>query len=661
MPKPINDIQEELNSLASDIPLFIQTGIPKNVKSERHRSLEERTQSLLQDLLDHISDFHETGLNVIIGYDNPNETSPGQPYGIGQFFLQKDFDTKANIALWIFTGVNSIGWWQLQNFEAETAKKFYGTVPSPNSELIEFEDVKIGDYYVQTDTGDSSGSVLSVWIYLQFAVGNQWVNFVETGNYAELDETGHLKKSQTPPFLRSQLLYGGTFNASTGVATLSDRAKEKLNFENNTITLANTDTIYGAAANEGIYYICATTGTLFGVKYEVDDWILSNGLVWIKSNNAGAVKTVMGVEPGGNGDVDISGKSIDWTHATQKMSNLPDKSADATFTHFVGKDSAGQLARVGYQAFKNQAENWTQPQKDEFTQILNGGFSTRSMSVNLISPPIFEWVDEPVYVRLRGAGLNLHPTERKIEILDYDTLTVLAEVPNGQIAIADPTEILFYCNFHSLGVGIYKIKITNGAATYVTTLNMEIVSSVENIDLKGNTFNIITSYVNTLSWANNNTVSFENEIAGETQTTPIFSAKSDELFEQGTDWYLELQVESTKTGVNGSQIDTRIGIGYSDVANQLIFSSLNYMIIRTRNNAAQIMSGVKGGSVNSAGEVLSDTVVFVKQGNILTVVHRGETNIETISNNSGYSLFFQTPNRIPTEITSIQIIKAYKF
>src|SRR5690606_1323104 len=97
-----------------------------------------------------------------------------------------------------------------------------------------------------------------------------------------------------------------------------------------------------------------------------------------------------------------------------------------------------------YPAFKNQAEKWSQAQRDEFAQILNGGFSTGTMGVNLISPPVFELEDNDVYVVLRGANLNLHPTNRKIEILDATDNSILAEVPNGQIqTYTEGTQLIF--------------------------------------------------------------------------------------------------------------------------------------------------------------------------------------------------------------------------
>lgn len=350
------------------------------------------------------------------------------------------------------------------------------------------------------------------------------------------------------------------------------------------------------------------------------------------------------------------------------ITNLPNKSTDSTFNEFLGKNASGVIARIGYPAFKAQAESWTQAQRTEFSQILNGGFSVGTMAVNLISPPVFERENNDLYIVLRGANLNLHPTERKIEILNATTNAVLAEVPAGQIqTYSSGTELVFYYNFYSLGVGTYKLKITNGVNTYITTHNFQIVASVTNIDLSGNTFDIVTSYSNTLSLATNNTVFFENEIQGSNTASPIFSAKSDELFAQGENWYLEVSVNFSMSPYGSNSANaaslSSIGIGYSNTVNSLVYSTLNDMKLYIYQTSATQL-GKKIGSLSSSTSVphpYSSSVIFIKQGNLLTCISDTQTYSITISNNSGYSLFLQIPNRVGKEVYSAQIIKAYTF
>ena len=98
-----------------------------------------------------------------------------------------------------------------------------------------------------------------------------------------------------PDSILGQLLYGGTFNASTALATLSSGAKERLGTTDNTITLTNdTTAITGYEANEGIYYITSDNGTFAGISFEVGDWLISTGTAWKKIDNTDAVTGVKG-------------------------------------------------------------------------------------------------------------------------------------------------------------------------------------------------------------------------------------------------------------------------------------------------------------------------------------------------------------------------------
>lgn len=363
-----------------------------------------------------------------------------------------------------------------------------------------------------------------------------------------------------------------------------------------------------------------------------------------------------------NSDVSLTEpRKIDTNGNPFTIEELPDKRMDATFDKFLGMNSNGQLAHIGFEAFRAEAESWDDEQRKEFAQKLNGNFSNVGVSVNLISPPVFQQEDNDVYVVLRGANLNLHPTNRKIEILDASDNTVLAEVPNGQVqTYADGLQLIFYYNFNTLGVGTYKLQITNGAATYITSHNFQIVGAVTNIDLSENTFDILTSYTNTKSSANDTTVIYESETTA-TTAIPIFSAKSDELFEQGDDWVLEVQLEVSLNG--GSSEQTRIGVGYSDTSNQLVFSQLHYLAFYRQfvSPTTYVRKVVMGGASMNIGTPHSTTVVFIKQGNIITAVSGTSVSTQTISNNSGYSLLVQAAGRPGTHSVSAQIIKAYKF
>lgn len=112
--KTIAQIIEDLNKIASDIPKFIQSGRPENIKAENHRSLETRMNQAIIDLALATSNISETK-NIIKGTFNPN-TNPPADYEIGSLYLQQDA-SENNLALYIYTGVHEDGWFVLRDLK----------------------------------------------------------------------------------------------------------------------------------------------------------------------------------------------------------------------------------------------------------------------------------------------------------------------------------------------------------------------------------------------------------------------------------------------------------------------------------------------------------------------------------------------------------------
>lgn len=88
-------------------------------------------------------------------------------------------------------------------------------------------------------------------------------------------------------------IFGGTVDASTGLATLTSAAKVKLGTTADTITLTNdTTAITGYAANEGIEYVVTIDGTFAGLDLTEEDLLWSTGTAWHKiESGGGAVYT----------------------------------------------------------------------------------------------------------------------------------------------------------------------------------------------------------------------------------------------------------------------------------------------------------------------------------------------------------------------------------
>lgn len=171
MLKPINLIRQSLEGLEQDIPKYIKTGVPENVKSDNLRSIEQRNNTSVQDILDHIEALQSVGV-LQTGFPNPN-TEPPDEYYIGQLYLQKNQSTNENIALYLYTGINELGWWKFQNFQP--IEFHYGTISDPNDNIPD-GDFRAGDYYIETSDGTPGGDFVSIWLFTNLASGFQFVN-----------------------------------------------------------------------------------------------------------------------------------------------------------------------------------------------------------------------------------------------------------------------------------------------------------------------------------------------------------------------------------------------------------------------------------------------------------------------------------------------------
>lgn len=175
----IDDIRLILNAIAADIPGFIQTGIPENVKSQNVRSLHDRDNQAAQQMLDLLEQLHESS-QLLQGDEDPNEEPPSEFFRAGYFYLQWETTefSRIPIAFYVCTGVPELGWWKFPSLSALPITH-YGVGADPNEGLGLATIPNLGDYYVQTDDGTAGGEVLSVWFYTGVQAGDKWVKIVK--------------------------------------------------------------------------------------------------------------------------------------------------------------------------------------------------------------------------------------------------------------------------------------------------------------------------------------------------------------------------------------------------------------------------------------------------------------------------------------------------
>lgn len=154
---------------------------------------------------------------------------------------------------------------------------------------------KVSD--LNNDNNYVSGSITNDNI----TIDNNSVSYGETGanKLLLIGSDGKIDMSVIPDSIVGKLIYGGTFNASTKIATLTNTAKTQLGTQEDTITFTNDDDpITGPQANEGIYYInnyrSLEPVQFFNLELSIGDWLISNGDTWDKIESIDSVTSVNG-------------------------------------------------------------------------------------------------------------------------------------------------------------------------------------------------------------------------------------------------------------------------------------------------------------------------------------------------------------------------------
>lgn len=400
-----------------------------------------------------------------------------------------------------------------------------------------------------------------------------------------------------------------------------------------------------------------------------DSYWHKNEPLSIDTSNFGQVDKVMNITPDINKNVDISGIDYTWT-GQHRYSNIQDKKADLTYNKIGGFDNSGNMAVVGFPAIKDTFAGFSQAQALEIGQIINGGSGSEgAMSVNLISPPIVQKIDSDEYILLRGANLNLSATAKKIEIINATSKVAVATIPDNQIQLnADGLSLIFYYNLKNFAFGNYLIRLTSGIKVYETTLELKCVENVNNINLDNVTWDImydsdVTPNSSTSAQGRNTTVVIPNIDS----SVPKIVLKSSELFAQGSDFYIEYIVDIgafSGTPLPNSANST-VGIGYSSSPIALTHNALMNLTVRGSFNASMraYLNGTVG--INGGSEFIPParfTIIIIKTGNLFRILGPGGISIvETLSNNSGYSMFIALVGKTAPQTIQTQIIKAYTF
>jgi len=326
-----------------------------------------------------------------------------------------------------------------------------------------------------------------------------------------------------------------------------------------------------------------------------------------------------------------------------------------------------------YEDFLSTFSGFSQAQNLTISQLLNGGAgSGGNMSVNLISPPIVQnQYDSIEYIMLQGANLNLSAVSRKVEILEADKTTVKAIIPDNQVQTYDNgLSLVFYYNFHQFTEGQYFIRLTSGSKVFITSLDLNIVPQITNVNLNNLTWDIIydqsiTPNSNDIAIGDN----FRITLPDMDTVLPVINLKSSEIFDVGEDFYIEFKIQLSAYGSNASNASkTFIGIGYSSTQNSNINNTLASTSYYTTNRTYNYGNGDTY-LANAQSAPLEYNVKIIKTGNLFRTIIGNLNKSDILTNNEGYSFFanliaYTTQNGIfpgQNVIVQCKILKAFKF
>ena len=316
------------------------------------------------------------------------------------------------------------------------------------------------------------------------------------------------------------------------------------------------------------------------------------------------------------------------------LSGLPNKNADIVNFRKVRVQNASGLDAVvdSKNILIDMPSQLSDTEKTSWKTQMNGGWTTATMSVSSILPPFIDKSKNySTFITLNGANLNLNPASFSVEILDLSN-NVVVTIPNSQVQLNNVgTSITFYYNFNSIPLGNYKIRLWNGVAYYTSSLTLNVVSTLNNIDLSSAVWQKQELESGKLTTSNN---SLTGNLKSTTNllTTPFLAGLLNIPNLTLNDDFI---ISCTFLGLGGNPIDAIINaaFGLSTSSNITgIVNAVSYGVnVRQYQNKAS--AAIVGGSGQTAPLNTSQNLSFAfdliisKSGNIL--------NIAILNPNSG--------------------------
>lgn len=371
-----------------------------------------------------------------------------------------------------------------------------------------------------------------------------------------------------------------------------------------------------------------------------------------------------------------------WTLNTSglyySITGLNDVSNDSTFDTFLSQNASGRVGKTnGKQPFLSLPTTLSNAEKTAWKTAMNGGWTTSTMSVASISPPIVDRKNKPSWITLKGANLNLPPATFKIELCTETSTdvspVVVAEIPASQVQLYNNgIDLSFWFNFSTIPEGKYKIRLWNGVAYYLTganTMLQVVTSTVPFVPSLTWTYAEYTPDTNTMI-GGNSSVTYNSNPANKAyqsgDLTTVSVGKSSELFGVDDNFYLRIGVNITNVQA-GFDNNTPFVIGLCNSTDVVSLSDLSVIkcrgTINYRGGGIGVFPDLGSQGVNLWG-IYNAEVQIIRNNGLFTiaVTMNNTTQIYTKSAPAiALSLFAMMGNSPSATTTSFNILEQYTF
>lgn len=386
----------------------------------------------------------------------------------------------------------------------------------------------------------------------------------------------------------------------------------------------------------------------------------------------------------GNTDLKIPNgerRILDIMGADIAFKGLKSAQGDASFNKRLKLKADGTLGQVDEnfiikEDIMKTATLLNDREKEIWKAEMNGGWTTNTMSVLLISPMVMKNKDEWQFVSLTGVNLNFKPTNFKIEICSGDSTArqtnVVATIDNSKVQLINGQTLGFWLNVveSNLSDGEYKIRLSNGVATYLTPMVFKVLepSQVKPLVFTNSQGVLLQSGSSTLQMVNSakDVVLSPDEnikpLASVNGKDIIAQFQTDRVLKGSENWYFELVV-NTQRIENAGVTSSYFGLSSSDSISIINTLDFEFQIGKSHWNGPSFTRGL-GIDIGTT----NPTLRFLKHQNLLTIVisspdgrYHSVVN-KSINTDADYRVVFSKNNcSTVNDKTGFFVTNEYKF